>query len=49
MAVQIELERIMASRRVGDHFWSFLMGLLVGVPTGVFSGVLLVAVLGSDI
>lgn len=36
----------MAERRIDDNLWAFLMGLLVGVPTGVFSGVILVAVLG---
>lgn len=34
-------------RKVSDYFWSFLMGLLVGVPTGMFSAVLLVAYMGS--
>jgi hypothetical protein len=32
-------------RIVSDHFWSFLIGLLIGTTTGVFSGVVLVAVL----
>lgn len=35
------------SRKVSDYFWAFQIGLLVGVPTGVLSGVLLVAFLGS--
>jgi hypothetical protein len=30
--------------RVSDHLWSFLMGLLVGTSTGVFSGVILVMI-----
>jgi hypothetical protein len=38
-------ETEMIARRVSDHMWSFLIGILVGTTTGVFSGVLLVAVL----
>ena len=33
--------------RVSNSFGSFLLGLLVGVPTGVLAGVLLIAVLNS--
>lgn len=33
---------VRGARRIDDHLWSFLMGLLVGTPTGVFSGVALV-------
>lgn len=29
-------------RRVSDCFWAFYMGLLVGTPIGVFTGVLMV-------
>jgi hypothetical protein len=35
-------------RKVSDAFWSFLIGLLVGVPTGVLGGVLLVAALAKE-
>jgi hypothetical protein len=38
---------IIVRRAVSDHFWSFLIGLLVGTSTGVLSGVALVAVLGG--
>ena len=34
--------KILRLRKVSDHFWSFLIGLLVGTTTGVFSGVALV-------
>lgn len=38
---------IRRERSVGDSFWCFLMGILIGVPTGMFSGVLLVWALGG--
>jgi hypothetical protein len=37
--------RLTNIRRVSDHMWSFLIGILIGTTTGVFSGVVLVAVL----
>jgi hypothetical protein len=40
--IYVEGGRMMSKPRVSDHFWAFLMGILVGVPTGVFGGVLLV-------
>jgi hypothetical protein len=33
---------IVMAKKIDDHFWSFLIGLLIGTPTGMFSGVLLV-------
>jgi hypothetical protein len=33
------------ARKISDNFWGFSVGLIIGVPLGLFSGVLLVSAL----